>query len=261
MPSIKVSAYDKNKKQHFKTFNTNIYSAEEIETLVKNWRRSIQSGEEFKMTFNPVKKSVFETKPFEFEVPTNGGVSFALIGSTRCGKSTMMTYLVDKYFKKTIKLLFTLSPQADIYKKMKCLVAPGFKKELIEEPMKLNRATENKYKFLLIFDDMAMEGKTAPEMTKLLTIGRNSGMSAIISGQKLTMLSATGRSNVNIVCCFKQNTDSAIEDTIKNYLRSYFPPGTPLLDMVRMYKEMTEDHHFICVNTLEDKIFISKIEV
>jgi len=23
---------------------------------------------------------------------------------------------------------------------------------------------------------------------------------------------------------------------------------------------MTEDHHFICVNTLEDKIFISKID-
>jgi len=106
-----------------------------------------------------------------------------------------------------------------------------------------------------------MEGKTTPEMTKLLTIGRNSGMSSIISGQKLTMLSATGRSNVNIICCFKQNTDSAIEDTIKNYLRSYFPSGTPLLDMIRLYKEMTEDHHFICVNTLEDTIFISKIDV
>ena len=260
MVSIRVSAYDKSGKQHWKSFNKSIYTDEEINTMVSNWRRSIHSGEDFKKSFNPVKKSVFEHKKFEFEVPTNGGVSFALIGSTRCGKSTMMVYLVDKYFEKHIKFLCTLSPQADIYKKMKTIVVPGFKKELIDEPMKLNRETSNKYNFLHIFDDMAMEGKTTPEMTKLLTIGRNSGMSAIISGQKLTMLSATGRSNVNIVCCFKQNTDSAIEDTIKNYLRSYFPSGMPILEMVRLYKEMTEDHHFICVNTLEDKVFISKID-
>jgi len=259
MPSVKISAYDKSGKQQFKTFNTNIYSAEEIETLSKNWRRSVHTGEDFKMTFNPKPKKVFEFKPFEIEMPTNGGISFALIGSTRCGKSTMMAYLVDTYFKKHAKILCTLSPQADIYKKMKCMVAVGFKKELIEEPMKINRGTDNKYKFLLIFDDMAMEGKTTPEMTKLLTIGRNSGMSAIISGQKLTMLSATGRSNVNIVCCFKQNTDSAIEDTIKNYLRSYFPTGTPMSEMIKLYKEYTEDHHFICVDTLNDKIYISKI--
>lgn len=261
MPSVKVSAYDSAGKQKFKSFNTNIYSAEEIETLAKNWRRSIQAGGDFKMSFNPEKKKLFETRPFSIEVPTNGGLSFALIGSTRCGKSTMMVWLVDKYFKKHIKFLCTLSPQADIYKKMKGIVVPGFKKEVIDEPMKLNRETKNKYNFLHIFDDMAMEGKTTPEMTKLLTIGRNSGMSAIISGQKLTMLSATGRSNVNIVCCFKQNTDSAIEDTIKNYLRSYFPSGTPILEMIRLYKEYTEDHHFICVNTLEDKIFISKLDV
>jgi hypothetical protein len=260
MPQIKVSAYDSSGKQHVKSFNTNIYSDKEIEALGREWRRCIHTGTEFKASFTPEVKEIFERKPFTFEMPTNGGVSFALVGSTRCGKSTMMVYLVEKFFKKHIKLLFTLSPQADIYKKMKVVVVPGFKKELIEEPMKLNRHTNNKYKFLHIFDDMAMEGKTTPEMTKLLTIGRNSGMSAIISGQKLTMLSATGRSNVNIICCFKQNTDSAIEDTIKNYLKSYFPSGTNMIDMIKLYKEYTEDHHFICVDTLNDKIFISKID-
>jgi hypothetical protein len=156
----------------------------------------------------------------------------------------------------------TLSKHAEIYAPMKkkALVASGFYPELISEPMKINRETENKYKFCLIFDDLAMDGKSDKAMTKLLTIGRNSGMSAIICGQRLQMLNATGRANINYILCFKQNTDTAVEDTVKTYLRSYFPVGMSISECCRMYKEFTQDHNFFIVDTLNDRCFLSKIE-
>jgi hypothetical protein len=154
-----------------------------------------------------------------------------------------------------------LTTHGDIYKPFQKngIICEGFKSELIDDAMKINRETKNHYNFCIVLDDLAMDGKINNTMTKLLTVGRNFGCSAIISGQKLQMLSATGRSNINYVCCFKQNTENAIEDTIKCYLRSYFPKGMKINDMISLYKELTEDHHFFLVDTLNDKCYISKI--
>ena len=209
-----------------------------------------------------MKKCLFQKKDLCITLPTNGGASFLLIGSTRSGKSVAMLHLYETYFKKHITFLMTHSTQADIYAPLKnAIISPGYFKELIDEPMRLNRETKNKYDFCLLFDDLALSGKNDKEMTKLLTIGRNSGMSAIICGQKMTMLNATGRSNCNYVLCFKQNAESAILDTIKTYMRSYFPPSMSLAQMVVIYKELTKDHHFFVIDTLNDEIYISKIKI
>lgn len=197
-----------------------------------------------------------------FKPPTNGGVSFLLIGSTRSGKSTAMCWVWERFFKaKHLTILMTLSTQADIYRPLgkSALIASGFYPELIREPMKLNRETKNSQPFCLIFDDLAADGKSATDMTKLLTIGRNAGMSCILAGQRMTMLNATGRANCNVVCLFKQNTDSSIVDTIKCYLRSYLPAEWTMNEMVKWYKSITQDHQFIVVNTLEDEVFLSKV--
>jgi hypothetical protein len=280
-----TSAYDPAGKQHHKKISLRKYTKEQAEYIGLIWKKHIQDGKDKNAFKMPVfSKSVEEDKEsvrssedekevpkssyFKFksidslQLPTNGGASFALIGSTRSGKSTAMVYLWEKYFKKHITFLMTLSKQADIYKPLqKVLISCGYKKELISEPMKLNRETNNKYDFCLIFDDLATDGKNADEMTKLLTIGRNSAMSAILCGQKMTMLNATGRSNCNYILCFKQNTDSAVKDTVETYLRSYFPPAMSVSEMCRVYKELTQDHQFLCIDTLNDEVFLSKIKI
>jgi hypothetical protein len=197
----------------------------------------------------------------DLETPENGCFSFCCIGSTRSGKSYAISYIYEHFFKKHITMLMTLSSHAEIYKgfKKNAIITDGFFPELIDEPMKVNKLTQNHYKFCLIFDDLCIDGKNASPMTKLLTIGRNSGMSAIISGQKMTMLNSTGRANVNYVLCFKQNTETAIEDTIKTFLRSYMPKHLKISEMIALYKELTEDHHFFLIDTLNDKCYISKI--
>jgi len=203
------------------------------------------------------------TDILKIEMPTNGGCSFLLIGSTRSGKSTAMLKIYEKYFAKHITMLLTHSSHADIYKPLqkKAIVSPGFFPELVNEPMTINRQTKNHYDFCLIFDDLALDGKNDGDMTKLLTIGRNSGMSAIICGQRLTMMNPTGRTNCNYVCLFRLNTDSAIKEVVETYLRSYLPPGMPMTEMIRLYKEMTADHQFFFVNTLEDTVHLCKVDV
>lgn len=293
MPEHYLMSFKRGGKQIQKRMSLQIYTEEECRYVEVKWKEHLREGGENSNFVMPkferlqireptyekkekvvekgvvVEKMVKSAHMFEFhsvgdlEMPFGtGGVSFALIGSTRSGKSFAMRWLWDRYFKKHITILMTLSRQSEIYKPLqkKALMSCGFFPELIAEPMKINRETDNHYKFCLIFDDLAMEGKTSEQMTKLLTIGRNAGMSALICGQKLEMLNATGRANVNYILCFKQNTDTAVENTVKTYMKSYFPVGMKLSEMCRIYKEATQEHRFFCIDTLHDKCFISKIE-
>jgi hypothetical protein len=277
MPSFRVSAYDPSGKQVFKTIQSAGYTPKQIDIIATEFKKHIHSGKTLKMFVVPKyfemadptpapapapKKEMFEKRDIStLNLPENKAMSFACIGSTRSGKSYAVSYLWDKIFKKHVTTLMTLSSHADIYKpfQKKTAIAEGFKKDMIDEAMYINKNTKNHYDFCFIFDDLVLKGKSDEAMTRLLTIGRNSGCSAIISGQKLTMLNATGRSNINYVLCFYQNTDSAIEDTIKCFLRSYFPRDMKLTDCITMYRTLTENHNFFCVDTLENKCFISKI--
>jgi len=267
--ALKISAYTPDKQLKTTSISLRKYTKEQAEEVAKGWREATQAGLPYTRPVFPRDKMTVG-EPFERKdisdivgtLPTNGGISFAVIGSTRSGKSVMMCHLYQKYFKKHITILMTLSSQADIYgpMKKKAIISEGYNKQFIKQPMKLNHETNNKYNFCLIFDDLAMDGKNDMEMTRLLTVGRNSGMSAVICGQRLQMLNATGRANVNYICLFKQNTDTAVEDTIKTYLRSYFPSSLSIPEMCNMYKEMTQDHNFFCIDTLNDKCYVSKIK-
>ena len=84
-------------------------------------------------------------------------------------------------------------------------------------------------------------------------------MSAIVAGQRMTMLSATGRTNINFVMCFWLNTDTDVEHTIKTFLKSYFPKGATMSEMIDIYREMTKDHHFIMYDTLKGEIWRGKV--
>ena len=194
------------------------------------------------------------------EHPENGGISYALIGSTRSGKSTCMLWLWERYFKKHITLLTTQSSHASIYGplKSKCVIIPEFAPDIISETMKINVATKNKYDFCHIFDD-CVSGKNNKTLQKLLCIGRNAAQSVVYCGQEITLLNAVGRSNINFILCFKLNSDISVEKMVKNWLRHSFPSHMKIHEMIQHYHELTKDHHCIVVNTLTGEIFQSKI--
>jgi hypothetical protein len=189
------------------------------------------------------------------------GCSFLLIGATRSGKSTMMNWLYDNFFKTYVTILHTGSHQSEIYKPYKNLpVAPMFMGRLIKETAKINQKTDNHYRVLHIVDDI-VDKKNSKELISLLTIGRNSRLSTIITGQELSIFNSIGRSNVNFICCFRMGSDMAIEKVVRTYLRSAFPATCSINEMVAMYKKATENHGFFFIDNLQDKIFLSRLSI
>lgn len=281
MANIRINANNPAGKQCTKSISGNKYNEAEIKTIERHWKRHISSGkspESFdvesivasmpKLVITPsvseVKTEIFDRKHItSLKLPENGAMSFGILGSTRSGKTYAMTYLWENLFKKYITFLMTLSGHADIYKPFtthkNVIISDGFHKEIIDEAMKINKATKDEYNFCHIFDDLGMDGKMSNSMTNLLTRGRNCGQSVLYCGQKLSMLSATGRTNINFVLCFYQNTDTEIEATIKCFLRSYMPKGMKLPEMIALYRNLTQNHNFICIDTLNNECFISKI--
>jgi hypothetical protein len=147
-------------------------------------------------------------------------MSFGLVGSTRSGKTIALLYIWNKYFREShINIMCTGSTQAEIYKPLhkNSAISPFFLPEVIKESMLLNQKTSNKYKFVHIFDDM-LDGKNTKALAKLLCIGRNNGMSTIISAQELTILNAVGRTNLNYMLLFRLNYMMAVEKVVRNYL-------------------------------------------
>ena len=285
MVSFILIATDPNHKSHRKSINTAHYSPEELDLIHREYKKWIRAGHNPK-SFDPTKYTV-NTLPSLPSLPpiplkeasdlgpvfprmhlkdlvidkSLGGCSFAVIGSTKSGKSYATNYIVKEFFPKHITFLMSLTSHGDVYKpyRKEGIIAEKFCPELIEEGFIINKKTNNHYDFLYVFDDLALDGKNSEMMIRLLCTGRNLGCSAICSGQKATMLSATGRSNTNYVCLFYQNTDTEIEASVKSWLRSFFPRGMSIPDMCRFYREATVNHNFFLVDTLDNKCFLSRI--
>lgn len=194
--------------------------------------------------------------------PENMCMSFGLVGSTRSGKTVALLYIWNKWFRDShITLMATGSSQAEIYKPLQktSAISPYFFPEIIKESMLLNQKTSNKYKFLHIFDDM-LDGKNTKALSKLLCIGRNNGMSTIISAQELTILNAVGRTNLNYMLCFRLNSMMAVEKVVRNYL-THIIPGKNLDEKCKIYVALTQDHYCFVCDFLSNQVFMTKIDI
>lgn len=204
-------------------------------------------------------------KRFSLVLPPveTGGCSILMIGSTRSGKSTALKHIVDRYFQKHMGCLFSQSAKAHAYKDMVYPLIPlcdTYVPELIHDAYHINKETDNHYPWLFIIDDCPLI-RADKELIKLCTIYRNSGLSTIFCGQNLGMLNPTARSNINYVLLFKLNNTEAIERTIKTFLRGYFPQGMNYDQKIALYKNLTEDHHFILIDNINGTICRSKIDI
>ena len=200
-------------------------------------------------------------RPFKLELSTDGsGNSVAMIGSTKSGKSFALSYILKHYFKEHIGVLMTNSPQANIYKTMKHLTqSPEYFPKILKDMEYINEHTGNEYKFLSVLDDVVTGVKFDKQILRMLCIGRNKGMSAIICVQDITILNSAGRNNINFMLFFKLNTDDRVEKVIKHYLNSYMPKNIKMVDKIRWFRENTENHHFIVLDTLNGCIYRTKI--
>jgi hypothetical protein len=201
--------------------------------------------------------SVFETPNDKF------GCSMMMLGSTRSGKTTLLNYIFKTYFKGNdyINTLMSNSLNSDAYDYIKkyCVCSDFFHPEVLLDMYKINHATKNHYKFNVICDDLPSE-RNQKELMRLLTIYRNSRMTACICIQAPTLLPPVARNNINYVFCGRLNSDFEIERTIKNFIGSYFPRGLKMEDKIRMYREMTNNHEFFLINNIDGTFHRIKLQ-
>jgi len=191
-------------------------------------------------------------RPFLLNPPPveSGGCSILLLGSGRSGKTTALKYIIDHYFQKHCGVIFSQSAKAQAYSQMKYPLLPlssVFIPELMNDSYHINKETQNHYPFLYVLDDCPL-AKNDKELLKLLTIYRNSGISGIVCVQSPTLLNPTCRSNFTFTALFKQNSTEQVEQTIKGWLRGYFPKGWSYEQKIEWYVKATADHHFILID-------------
>jgi hypothetical protein len=254
------------RRNEFKTLNlTKFKDLEELDQHGKEWieRRKKEIQDQKELLNQKIELTI---TPFEFELDEVSGLSIMMIGSTRSGKSTALNHIMDNYYmpkeNKFINVLFSNSLQSGVYDqyKDKKNVATSilYQPKVIKECYKINKETKNHYKFNIILDDI-VDKKYDKELIKILTIYRNSRISCIITAQNVTIMNSIGRGNINHIFLFKLNSDEAIEKAVKAYLNSYFPSSFKMVDKIKKYKEMTEDHTFFWINNLTGDIKRTKI--
>jgi hypothetical protein len=213
----------------------------------------------------PLQPQTIQDCEFELQLPDTktGGASVLMIGSTRSGKTTALKYILKRYFKDHIGVVFSESARSPAYADMKHKNLPlssAWIPQLIKDMYKINKDTKNHYDFMVILDDMPTV-KMDKELLKLTTIYRNSNLSSICCMQSPSMMTPTQRSNFNFVFLFKANTTAQAEANIKNYLRGIWPEGWNYEKKIEAYKQMTDDHHFIFIDNLAGKIYRCKINL
>lgn len=217
------------------------------------------------MSTDKPSKVQIQDRPFNLLTPPveSGGCSILMLGSGRSGKTTALKYILDKYFQKHCGVIFSQSAKAQAYAHMKYPLLPlssVFIPELMNDAYHINKETKNHYPFMFVLDDCPLV-KNDKELLKLLTIYRNSGISGVVCVQSPTLLNPTCRSNFTFTMLFKQNSTEQIEQTIKGWLRGYFPKSMTYEDKIAWYQTATSDHHFILIDNWNGTIQRCKIDL
>ena len=204
----------------------------------------------------------FPCKKFDITLPTNGGTSWMLCGSSRAGKTTLMRYIYNTHYKKHITMMFTMNPQADIYKDFdkNVMVCDTFEPSLISEAHELNVKCDNKFPMLFISDDYVDASiKGNPEITRLLTIYRNCNCSSIFSFQGRTLMNSVGRNQVNYICIFKQNTPREWKAVVEEFLDMWLPIEMTMPEKIAFCVEATKDYQFFCIDQINSECYLTKL--
>jgi len=204
-------------------------------------------------------------KPFNLQMPPveSGGCSILMLGSGRSGKTTALKYIIDNYMHKHCGVIFSQSAKATAYNNMHYPLLPlssVYIPELINCAYKINREANNAYPFLFVLDDCPLV-RNDKEFLKTLTIFRNQSISCITCVQSPSLINPTCRSNFTFTMLFKQNSTEQIENTIKMFLRGYFPATWNYEKKIQWYKEITENHNFLFIDNWNSTISICKIDL
>jgi hypothetical protein len=225
---------------------------------------------------NPSDAEIAEMRTeFHLKLDPGTGNTILVFGSSKSGKSTALMHIYDRYFapegtrpkgEDYISTLWTNSPNIPLYQGHNGLIIGNkFDKtaeSLIKMEKKINASTENRYKFLNIYDDI-IEVRHVKLINAGMLYYRNSNMSQIVSLQYSNLLSKMSRGNAHNILAFNMLSTEATELIVKTYFSSVFRDMgiKGLADQVSFYKAMTKDHGFLYLRPKDNKVTFHKIKL
>ena len=205
----------------------------------------------------------FPDKEFHMKLPDleTGGVTIAMIGSTRSGKTTLLKEALMKVFDSHLGVLMSPSLHAPVYQDMaKSMVkSPEYVPRVIQEMYSINRKTKNHYPFLVVLDDV-VTAKFDKTLMKSFTIYRNSGITTVMSVQNPIILNSVTRGNINFICLGYLNSDEAVEKAVRMFCFASIP-GHNIEAKIHEYKRLTADHHWLMIDHLSGEMYRFKLRL
>lgn len=197
----------------------------------------------------------------ELKLDQATGNSTVLIGSSKAGKTTVMMHLFEKYYgsRDFVSVLFAGNPQLAAYKAPKLIVVDKYEPGLIRMAHKIQKETDNHYKFAFMLDDM-LEQRDDRTLKNLVLSYRNSEISSVACLQYTNLLAKNSRANVNNILLFRFNSEEATELAVKQFTKAFFRRlGVEPEDMIDFYKRATANHGFIYIHPASDTISFHRL--
>lgn len=198
--------------------------------------------------------------PFKLQIDPKTGLSITIFGSSKSYKTYLLKRIIDKYFAKDcIILLCAQNMHAEIYDDIPNSVIRinYYSPQIIKSFAMVNKKLKNKYRFVVILDDIITE-KSEGNLEQLYLTLRNSRISIITCLQNIQLLKATSRGNSNIVIFRKFNQAHAVESYVMKEYLANFPPFKDLKmsDKVNLYMKITNVHDYFVLDVLNNTLIL-----
>jgi len=198
------------------------------------------------------------------------GITFAFMGSSGCGKSTVICELfIDRIFgkkaskargdKEYIIQIFTMSAKSDAFKELpKEIIVDdkGFDEDSINFCYHMNENYEKKYNFFLMLDDV-LELRHKAMIQRMFLTMRNTNISSLVSLQYPKLIPVSIRTSVYFALFFYFNNDEATEQAVRGWLSSFLM-GASIREKMESYKEWVagnDGHNMFLMDNLNHKCY------
>lgn len=201
------------------------------------------------------------------------GVTFAMIGSSGCGKSTVIKkiFIDGLYGKEATKKhgekkdyiiqIFTESAKSDAFKELgKDIIvdSKGLDVDNINFLYHMNEEYDKKYNFVVILDDV-IKIKYIDLIERMFLTMRNTNITSLVSLQYPNLIPKTIRTSVYFTFLFMMNNDQGVELVVEGWLSSYLY-GKTMREKKKEYLEWTlgpdkEGHQFFFRDNLNHRVY------
>lgn len=198
------------------------------------------------------------------------GITFAFMGSSGCGKSTViMKVFIDQIFgkkattarkdKEFIIQIFTQSAKSDAFRELPkdiLVDSKGLDEDNINFCYHMNENYNKKYNFFCILDDV-LDIRYKDLVQRMFLTMRNTNISSLVSLQYPKLIPVSIRTSVYFALFFFFNNDEATEQAVRGWLSAYLP-GKQIREKIYYYREwvlQNDGHNMFLMDNLNHRCY------